>query len=85
MKTHANVVVGRTCCLACRRMILTGDAQRATRLPVDDFCRPCGRPISERGTRLSDNAGFVAFAKRFTGRRPARLASRGNTHLQAIQ
>lgn len=46
------------------------------RLPAADFCSDCARPISDRGERLSDNAGFIAWARLFTGRRPATVKGR---------
>lgn len=46
-------------------------------LPAEDFCGDCARPISERGERLSDNAGFIALARAISGRRPAAQRTQG--------
>lgn len=59
----------------CGRKLVYGDRTAGCRLPAEDFCRSCARPISDKGNRLSDNAGFVRWAKNFTGRRPAPRAN----------
>lgn len=63
-------------CGTCERMLERGDQNARCPLPAEDFCGHCARPNSERGNRLSDNAGFLAWARLCTGRRPAAMKGR---------
>jgi hypothetical protein len=64
-----------TVCGRCERRL--SERHAPTRLlPAVDFCGGCARPISERGRRLADNAGFIALAKSVLGRQPARSKTR---------
>lgn len=58
-------------CGRCDRRV-RADRPTACRLPAEDFCRDCARPISERGERLAPRDGFVNIVRAINGRRPAR-------------